>query len=257
MPIRRPGDRSVRRAVPLTLVLLGGCGDGPSVPLPSDELTVREEGALGVYHRAPDDSVDVESQEAYYAWLFDRLGVTPAEPLVYLKYRNRSHMARVTGKRVNGWAELGTYRFHTIWPLDDHESVHALVTSVWNAAPALMNEGFAVAHQVPVRRGGTEPTWNGTPVDTLAARALRSGTLPPLGTMLDSRDFRRHGEALSYPVAGSFVKSVLERHGYRAAKSFFRSSTLEDRAERLRANFRNAFGEGIEEAWAAWLSSLR
>jgi hypothetical protein len=251
MAIRRAGV-----ALPLAVVLLGACGESPVAPPdPSDMLSVRQETALGVYLHAPDDWIDVETQDVYYAWLFERTGLTPARPLEFLKYRNRAHMERLTGKSVNGWAERGTYRFHTIWSTDEHESVHALVSSEWNAAPALMNEGMAVAHQVPV--GAAVPLWNGTPVDTLAARALRDGTLPSLADVMESRDFRRHDEGLAYPVAGSFVKSLIERHGYGRLERFFRSSGLLETASQLRADFRAAFGEEIEDAWSVWKGSLR
>lgn len=255
---RRP-DTAFRRvpvAAPLAVVLLGACGESPVAPPdPSDMLSVRQETALGVYLHAPGDWIDVETQEAYYAWLFERTGLTPARPLEFHKYRNRAHMERLTGERVNGWAEDGTYRFHTIWTMDDHESVHALVSAEWNAAPALMNEGMAVAHQVPV--GTSVPLWNGTPVDTLAARALRAGTLPPLAELVESRDFRRYDEGLTYPIAGSFVNSLIARHGYGRLEGFFRSSGRLETAAQLRADFRAAFGEGVEHAWAVWTASLR
>lgn len=255
---RRLSTGRVGQALLALAVLLGGCDKAPSGPSgPFDELSVRRETAHGVYFHAPGDTVYAEAQEAYYLWLFDRLGVEPVAPLVFMKYRSRAHMKRLTGSSVNGWAEPGTRRFHTIWPFDNHESVHAVVASEWNVGPALMNEGFAVAHQMAPHAGILEPVWSGTPIDTIAARALRQGTLPPLGGLLESRDFRKYDDGLSYPVAGSFVRSVLQRHGYRAAEAFFRNSDYEDSGARLRAVFRDAFDEEIEDAWSAWLTSLR
>lgn len=236
-----------------------GCGSDPAAPRdPTEDLTVRHETEHGIYYHAPGDAVDLEAQEEYYVWLFERMGLEPSQPLVYFKYRNRAHMGEVTGNSdTNGWAEIGTYRFHTIWDIDNHESVHALVSSEWNAAPALMNEGMAVAHQALPHLGITDPVWSGTPIDTLAARAIRKGSLPPVEELLKSTDFRRYETSFIYPVAGSFVKWVLDRHGYGAAESFFRMSTLDDSGERLRANFRSAFGGEIEDAWDAWRESLR
>lgn len=240
-------------------LLVPACGGDSPGPLdPTHDLTVRHETGHGVYYHAPGDAIDLAAQEEYYAWLFERLGSEPAEPLVYFKYRNRAHMEEVTGHAgTNGWAEVGTYRFHTISEIDNHESVHALVSSEWNAAPALMNEGFAVAHQALPHLDILDPVWSGTSIDTIAARALRDGILPPVEDLLESSDFRRHETSFIYPIAGSFVKRVIERHGYRAVEAFFRSSDLDDSGERLRSTFRAAFGEEITDAWSEWTESLR
>lgn len=240
-------------------LLAAGCGSDPTAPLdPTEELTVRHETEHGIYYHAPGDGIDLEAQEEYYVWLFERMGLQPSQPLVYFKYRNRAHMEEVTGRaETNGWAEIGTYRFHTIWEIDNHESVHALVSSEWNAAPALMNEGIAVAHQALPHLGITDPGWSGTPIDTLAARAIRKGSLPPVEELLESADFRRYETSFIYPVAGSFVKWVVERHGYGAVESYFRSSTLDDSAARLRSTFRAAFGEEITEAWDGWQADIQ
>lgn len=254
----RGSARGTRVSFLTIAVLAGGCDAAPSGPSgPGDELSVRRETSRGVYFHAPGDTVYLEAQDTYYLWLFDRMGVEPAAPLVFLKYRSRAHMERLTGKSVNGWAEIGNRRFHTIWPFDNHEAVHAVVSAEWRTAPALMNEGFAVAHQVAPHAGIAEPVWSGTLIDTIAARALRGGEIPPVEELLESRDFRKYDEAFSYPIAGSFVRSVLRRHGYHAAETFFRSSDHEHSAAQLRLAFRAAFGEEIKDAWTIWLNSLR
>lgn len=237
-------------------VLLLACGDEPLPPGPEGALTIRLESAHGVYYHAPGDHVDVAAQEAYYEWLLPRVGLEPDEPLVFFKYRDRAHMRALTGEDANGWAEIGTYRFHSIWGWDNHECVHALVSATLGLAPALVNEGFAVAHQTLPVLGITEPDWGGTHIDTLAARFEREGSIPSLETLLRSRDFFQHDTEITYPMAGSFVKSLVERHGYEPLKALFRSSGFEDGPAELRADFREAFGEEIEEAWSLWKSGL-
>lgn len=250
---------TVKKALALA-VLVTACGcDDPASPQQrsNDELTVRLESGHGIYFHAPGDAVDTTFQEGYYRWLFGRLGVEPEEKLVFHKYRDIDHMERMTGDRTNGWAEIGNYRFHTIWELDNHESVHALVNSEWGLAPALLNEGVAVAHQYLSDRGYDFPQWSGTHVDTLAVRWKRSGDIPALETLLTSRDFfMKHDAGMTYPLAGSFTTSVIERHGYGKLEAFFRSSTFEDGADACRVHFREAFGEEIEVAWERWLKGL-
>lgn len=248
--------------LPRSLILmcasaLLSCGRGdPVMPRPEDVLTVRLESAHGVYFHAPGDHVDVVAQEAYYEWLFERFDLEPPEPLVFFKYRDRAHMKEVTGEDTNGWAEIGTYRFHSIWEWDNHESVHALVTALWGHPPALMNEGLAMAHQTLPVLGRLEPQWSGTHVDTLAARFRRQDRIPPLETLLTSVDFFQYDTEMTYPLSGSFVCFVLGRHGYERMKAFVGSSDFYDGAAEFRADFRQAFGEDIDDVWDAWLSGL-
>jgi hypothetical protein len=248
----------VTGAILFGLLLLAACGgdDDPVQPRPEDVLTVRSESEHGVYYHAPGDAVDRAAQEAYYDWLFPRIGIEPTQPLVLFKYRNRAHMIEVTGEDTNGWAEIGTYRFHTISPWDNHECVHALLSATLGLAPSLINEGFPVAHQTLPILGIMEPIWNGTHIDTLAARFKREDRIPPLATLLRSRDFFDYDTNMTYPMAGSFTRSLLKRYGYAPVKEFFRVSEFEDDGATFRANFSATFGEDVEEAWATWLDAL-
>lgn len=241
----------------VTLGLSVACGgEGPVRPRPEDVLSVRLTTERGVYYHSPGDTIDIQAQEAYYDWLLPRLGLELDEPLVLFKYRDRAHMLEVTGEETNGWAEVGTFRFHTIWEWDNHESVHAVLSGTVGLAPALLNEGFAVAHQTLPILDITEPVWGPTHIDTLAARFERDGQIPPLETLLRSRDFFQYDTEITYPVSGSFVRSLLERHGYGPVEEVFRISSFEASPSQFRVDFRDALGEDIETAWAAWLSTL-
>jgi hypothetical protein len=228
------------------------CGESPTGP--EAVLTVRVESERGIYYHAPGDRVEIEIQEAYYAWLIDRTGLEPTQRFVFFKYRDRDHLLAVTGSSGNAWAEGGNYRFHTIWPTDDHESVHALVTARVGDAPPLLSEGFAVAHQTLPSLD--VPRWSGTLIDVLAARYQEQHAIPALDSLLENGDFRRYDSQMTYPVAGSFVKSLLDRHGYDPVLQLFRASDPRASASELRSAFREAFAEEIEAAWDTWLAQL-
>jgi hypothetical protein len=201
--------------------------------------------------------VNVAAQEAYYIWLLDRFGVEPTAPFVYFKYRNRFHMWAMTGRLVNGWAELeGNWRFHSIWPVDDHECVHALVSALYFVAPPLFTEGVAVAHQMAPAPGALEPRWGGTHIDTLATYYLRAGDIPPLTALLRNSDFFQFDTNMTHPVAGSFVKFLLKRHGYDPIKTLFGASSHSDAPATLRTNYERIFGEDLQHAWNTWLTTL-
>ncbi|NIP60890.1 MAG: hypothetical protein GWM92_06775 [Gemmatimonadetes bacterium] len=210
----------------------------------------------GIYHFAEGDSVDVAWQEAYYVWLQDRMGVELSRRLEYFKYRDRAHMRWATDRETNGWADVGTYRFHTIWPTDNHEAVHALVSAELTPAPPLVNEGIAVAHRIFPADEIFEARWNGTALDDWARTFRSEGRIPPLEELLRGPDFFRFDTEMTYPMAGSFVKSVIEAHGYGPIRAFFRASTFEDSPSAFRASFQDAFGETLDAAWARWLERL-
>jgi hypothetical protein len=232
------------------------CSDGPSAP--AEPLSETFVSAHFTYHRAAGDAIDTTWQEAYYAWVVPALGVQPTARLDYSKYRDRAHLEAVTGKVTNGFAEPGTMRFHTIWPIDNHEGVHALVTAYIGHPPALFNEGVAVAHQTDPLRGQLDPRWNGTDIDVLARQYLLAGKVPALSRLLESTDFFDFDTNVTYPVAGSLVRYLLSRFGIARFKGFIAKVEFSDRASRLVSIFGQEYGVALDAVWSdfqAWLRS--
>lgn len=221
------------------------------------ELTQVIESEHYIYHFSSGDGVDTVWQETYHRWLLSALQVTLPQKLEYYKYRDRDQMKRLTGKVTNGWQEEGTYRFHTIWPEDNHECVHAVVNNLLGMPPALFSEGIAVAHSTLPANGVFEPQWNGTSVHDVARSYLRSGQMPPLDRLIETRGFRSYEDNLTYPIAGSFVRYLIDTSGLGPVKEFFRTSGRGDGADRIRAAFQAAFGETIDAAWTRWQESLQ
>jgi hypothetical protein len=233
------------------VVLLAGC-DSPAAPRADDALTVRTESAHYVYYSAPGDGVDVAWQEGYYDWVTAALQIEPGGKLEYRKYRDRAHLERVTGRSTNGFAEPGTPRFHTIWPRDNHEMVHVLVILGLGHPPALFNEGVAVAHQMIPAEGVFYAQWNRRNVHQIAAEFIAAGRLPPLAQLLESRDFFRFDQEMTYPVAGSFVRFLIDRYGLAPFKSYLHGRSFDDGAAQTRAAFEAAYGRTLDTAWAEW-----
>ena len=210
-----------------------------------------------VYHMAPGDVVDTTWQERYYTWVVTQLAVQPTARLDYFKYRDRSHMQQVTGRLTNGFAEPGTTRFHTIWPIDNHEGVHTLVILHIGHPTALFNEGIAVAHQTDPHRGDLTPRWSGQPIHTIARNADAAGTIPSLGSLLTSPGFFNFDSNLMYPVAGSFVRYLIDVYGLARMKSFLTGASFDDAATRTTTRFQAAYGKSLDAAWAEWRTWLR
>ncbi len=246
--------RRLGALVPLAMTV--ACGSQPIAP--GDQLVGRLESAHFVYLHAIGDGVDTVFQERHFAWATRKLELVPDGKLVYHKYRDRAHLERLTGHRTNGFAEPRTYRFHTIWPLDNHEYVHALFTTLVGEPPALFNEGVAVAHHGASVEGefDGEPLWNGESVHDLARRFRAQGTLPGLSDLVSSRRFRELDDRITYPVAGSFVRFLIDEGGIDAFKHFAAGTDADGDAATVEADFRKAYGESLPAWWERWRAFL-
>ena len=74
--------------------------------------------------------------------------------------------------------------------------------------------------------------------------------------MLESPRFFDHDEDMMYPVAGSFVRYLIDQHGWVPMKAYLRASAFGHSASQTRAAFRSAYGISVDDAWAAWRASL-
>lgn len=237
-----------------------GCGSGPSGPAgPEDILSERGVSEHFLYRWSPQDAQpDTSYQERHFRWVSGGLGITPAAPLEYFKYRDAAHLERMTGHdRGTGFAD-GTRRFHSIFPTDNHEYVHALVMSEVGSSPPLFNEGIAVAHHGASIAGdfGGDPLWNGTSARSLV-RAMRTrGEVPPLDDLLEENDFWSYETNLSYPVAGMFVRYLLDEAGPEPLLSFIERCPAGAGAVTVRARFLEAYGQTIDVWWERWSDAL-
>ena len=228
---------------------------GPSTPAPA--LTEITTSAHYVVHAAPGDAIDTAWQDAYYEWMLPALQLQSSGRLDYHKYRDRAHLLALTGRDTNGFAEPGTTRFHTIWPIDNHEGVHTVVILQIGHPPALFNEGIAVAHQTDPVRGVLTPRWNGADLHALARDYDATGRLPGLSSLLASTDFFRFDPNITYPCAGSFVRYLIDRHGLTTFKAYVASATFQDAPTATESRFLAAYSRSISELWEDWRAFIR
>jgi len=235
--------------------LAGSCGPGPLAP--EDVLGTVRETSRYRYLTAPGDSVDIDWQEGYFDWIAATLDVPSAEQLEYRKYRDRGHLERVTGRRTNGFAEPGTPRFHTIWPRDAHEGVHTLFILHVGHPPALFNEGVAVAHQMDPAANDLVARWNADPVHAIARFRLLRGDVPGLDQLIESPGFFKYRQGLTYPIAGSFVRWLIDVHGLESFKTYARRATFDDGAHRTRSLIRSTYSVSLDSLWSEWTTWVR
>lgn len=241
----------------LTL-LLSACGGSDSPTSPGDvtpTLSESLETSSLSFHFTPGDGVESDWQEAYHEWATARLGVSLPGKIQYYKYASDAQMRSLVGRGCC-FAEPETLTIHTLWPRDDHEVVHVYAGRIGRPSNFL-SEGLAVAFQVDPVGGRTEPWWNGLSVHLRAGGFLEGGTLVPLTDFLTTEDFRSHDSNTSYPQAGSFVDFLIDRHGLDRYLQLYRRGDVGDSEGRIRSDFQDVYGLGVEQAEAAWHAFLR
>jgi hypothetical protein len=237
------------------MVLLG-CGESP---LSRSEVGVALSAAIETenhtFHLSPGDVVESEWQESFHAWALREIGLASVPKIQYFKYLNRSHLHALTGQAGNAWADPATFSIHTIWPTDNHEVVH-LYASRFGSPTALFSEGFAVAHQVNPAAGDFEPKWSSTPVHTWARRFRQEGRLIPVADLIETSDFRRFDDNMTYPEAGSFIRHLIDEYGLDKMLELFRSGTPNQTEGEVRAIFLRVYGISVETAEESWMRFL-
>lgn len=241
-------------------LLCVGCGGGPTAPTATTPLPfVRETATMRVYHE-PGDTVDADWQETFNAWALARLGLVPPQKIEYRKYQSRAAMGRYTGNaNTNGYAEPEQWRFHTIWPRDNHEIIH-IYTAMVGRPSDFFNEGIAVAFQTDPAAGTFDAVFNEAEVHAACRAYLRAGQLPlPVADYATTSPFRNiQDSVLSYRYAGSFVRYLLDRYGVPAVLDFFRDAGGRDESlATIRARAQRVFGRSFDEIEADWLAMLR
>lgn len=257
------GPHAIRIAVTASAVLIfaAGCGrDTPTGPSAASPLPFLRETATMRVYAEPGDQVDTDWQEAYNTWALAQLGVQPPRKVEYRKYASREVMGRYTGNfTTNGFAEPADWRFHTIWPRDNHEIVH-VYTAPFGRPSDFFNEGLAVAFQTDPVAGLFAARFNGQDVHEACRASLSAGQLPlPLAGYVTTTPFRNiQDQVLSYRYAGSFVRFLIEGQGLPAVIEFFRQSGGRDESlAAIRVRTQGVFGRSLEDLEAAWLAMLR
>lgn len=240
----------------LLAALAWGCGDDGTGPRPGDELDRSLESAHYVYRWSAADpaAVDTIWQERWHGWLVQELALEANWKIEYRKYRDADHLKRVTGHDPTGFAETSRRRFHTTQRLDNHEATHVLWVELVGRTPAFFNEGVAVAyHGDPVRDRFDRSIWNGEDIHVVAGGFLADGKVPALDALLDTNGFWDHDQNMTYPVAGSFVRWLVDQRGIEAFKSFARAVGGGTAApSTVRSRFRETYGEDLDARWVEW-----
>jgi hypothetical protein len=193
------------------------------------------------FYARQDGKVDAERTERYLAQVQTLLGQSFSGRAEYYRYGTPQEVAASTGTYAAGVTFTRARQIHSTEEFHAHEIVH-LVAGQLGDPGSFFQEGLAVAI-------GNEGRWHGKRVDELARQRARTVRLSALVARFDTLD-----TDVAYPLAGSFVASLIRAHGVAKVAEFFKACgpTGADRD----AAFARTFGTTLDEAGAAWTASL-
>jgi hypothetical protein len=244
--------RSAAFLVLLLCAFLITCGGSNSI---LSVLTSTQQSEHYTYHYTPGDSVDPDRQEAFYNWDSAHLSLSLAQKIQYYKFTNITEKEQLTGNSGNAESNTGTLSLYTLWSWDNHETTH-LLSDQHSIPCALINEGLAVSNQVDPFDNSFTPNWNGQPPHLWAQQYLEQGTLPKLTDILESGDFWKIDDVMSYAVAGSFIEYLSETYGVSQVLQLFTGATYNDSAATTEARFQQVFGISFAQAEQDWRTFL-
>lgn len=191
------------------------------------------------YSRDGRQRIDAEKSERYLARVQAQLGHRVAGRAEYYRYETAQEIAAGTGTWAEGVTFARAGQIHSTHEFHAHEIVHLVAGQMGNPG-AFFHEGLAVAL-------GNEGRWRGKSVDDAARATARR---VPVATLVAG--FARLEADVAYPAAGSFVGTLIRRHGIEKVAAFFRACTGGNTAEA----FAGTFGVSLDEAGAAWAAAL-
>lgn len=208
-----------------------------AAPLPG--FVLKAETAHFSFYSRDNQKVDAEKSERFLAEIQGLLGQRVSGRAEYYRYANPQEVAAGTGTFAEGVTFARAGQIHSTQEFHAHEIVHLVAGQMGNPG-SFFQEGLAVAI-------GNQGRWQGKDVNKLARGQARSATLSALVAGFAAMDANT-----AYPVAGSFVASLIKTHGVAKVAQFFRASTGKNTA----AAFAGTFGQTLDEAGAAWAATL-
>jgi hypothetical protein len=227
----------VARIAQATLSLMVAAATVSAAPLPGFTLAAQT-ARFSFYTTGA--KVDAEKSEQYLAKLEQMLGAKFDGHADYYRYASTTELAVATGAYAEGVTYTGQNQIHSAHGFHAHEIVHLIAGQMGNPG-TMFQEGLAVVL-------GNDSKWAGSDVDKLAKKFVqKASALSLLG------NFEKMDAQVSYPLAGSFVKGLIARHGLNKVADFFRSCQAPQDRDYA---FQQTFGETYAQAVGEWAQTL-
>lgn len=179
---------------------------------------------------------DVKRTDAFLARMEKTLAQPLAAPISYYTYERPEDIAAQTGVYAYGLTRVGDSAVHSTTTYHPHELVHAVAGGLGDPG-RFFHEGLAVAL-------GDEGRWDGRAVDAIARARAATIECKQLAKSFDSLP-----ADVAYPVAGSFVKHLIDRDGLPKLIEFFRACP---QGVNVDSAFLRTYGRSLQAAFVEW-----
>jgi hypothetical protein len=195
-----------------------------------------------VFYTRDGGKVDAAKNQRFLDEVTAKLGARVEDKKAYYRYQWSEELAFVVGPAAASasGAYMATGDIHSTREHDQHEIVHRAAFAIGDPG-ALFQEGLAVEL-------GDQGRFGKAKVDELARRVAGQVAFR---TLLDR--FLSVAPELRYPLAGSFVKFLIARHGLPKLSEFFRACPNERARD---AQFARVFGVTLDAAGSEWIAAL-
>lgn len=186
--------------------------------------------------------VDADKNQRFLDDTSRRLGVTIEGKKAYYRYEWSEELAFVVGETAASasGAYMASGDIHSTKDFDAHEIVHRVAFRLGNPG-AFFQEGLAVEL-------GDNGRYGKAKVDEIARRL--AGQVK-FRTLVDR--FSSLAPEVRYPLAGSFVRFLIARHGIGVVSGFFRACGDERARD---AQFAKLMGRSLDDAGREWLAAV-
>ncbi len=124
-----------------------------------------------------------------------------------------------------------------------HDDAHIVAGFILSENASIhMTEGFAIF---------IDAQWKGKPLPYWSGFFLKLGKLPPLEELLDEGKFIKYMSDYSYPLIGSVVTMLIEKHGIAKFKEILGMQEVTDEA------LKKVTGSDLSQLGAEWIANIK
>ena len=188
-------------------------------------------------------------QESAYVRIRDMIGWVDRPVNIYL-YESLEDKQEQLGIWGNGHSVPVSFSTHSVYAEDikaigGHETTHVIAHHTLAASfVPLLSEGLAVY------LSGPEDSFK--PEHSKVLSFLDNGNFIPLAQLADNMSFWQIDSAITYPLAGSFVKFLIEEYGITKFTQLYRETQPDNVPEKLE----EIYNLSIPELEALWLATV-
>jgi hypothetical protein len=177
------------------------------------------------------------------------LGIPPGsiEPITFYAFASAAEQKRLVGTSsasfTKPWRRTLSLSFDRVEGTLDHELAHIVLAPYGNVLGISWSNGILEGAAVALEHAD-----DARMLDAHARAAYNAGLAPPIGRLMSATGFASQRSSLSYMLAGSFCRWLIDTYGARRFRDAYASGALEP-----------AYGrtiEQLEREWRTHLSSL-